>query len=98
MSCPACFNIKPALLKTGKVECDDLADEDSDQADDCTMEIMLREIVNGQNAQIQLMRGLLASKGYPENDDCKVIVDGDSSFTSKSSKRSKSSKYSKRRH
>ena len=82
MSCPACFNIKPALLKTGKVECDDLADEDSDQADDCTMEIMLREIVNGQNAQIQLMRGLLASKGYPENDDCKVIVDGDSSFTS----------------
>ena len=56
--------------------CDDLTDEESDQADDCAFEIILREIINNQNAQIQTMRGILDSKSYPEEDDCKVIMMG----------------------
>ena len=54
--------------------CDDLTDEESDQADDCAFEIILREIINNQNAQIQTMRGILDAKSYPEEDDCKVIM------------------------
>ena len=58
------------------MRCDDLTDEESDQADDCALEIILREIVNVQNAQIQAMRGLLDAGGYPAEDDCEVLVDG----------------------
>eukprot|EP00571_Detonula_confervacea_P011421 CAMPEP_0172304456 /NCGR_PEP_ID=MMETSP1058-20130122/5857_1 /TAXON_ID=83371 /ORGANISM="Detonula confervacea, Strain CCMP 353" /LENGTH=422 /DNA_ID=CAMNT_0013015687 /DNA_START=50 /DNA_END=1318 /DNA_ORIENTATION=- len=67
-------NMAKALLKTGKVKCDDLTDEESDQADDCALEIILREIINNQNHQIQSMRGLLESKDYPQENDCKVEV------------------------
>ena len=63
-----------ALLKTGKLNCDDLTDEESEQADDCALEIILREIVNNQNAQIQAMRALLEAKNYPEENDCKVPI------------------------
>ena len=61
-------------MKTEKVQCDDLTDEESEQAVDCGLEIILREIVNGQNHQIQVMRGLLEAKSYPEEDDCKVTM------------------------
>merc|ERR1712194_951199 len=54
----------------------DLADEESDQADDCSLEIITREIINVQNAQIQVMRGLLESMSYPEENDCEVIMRG----------------------
>jgi len=63
-----------ALLKTGKLTCDDLTDEDSDQADDCALEVILREIINNQNAQIQGMRAILEGKGYPETNDCEVGI------------------------
>lgn len=63
-----------ALLKTGKVNCDDLTDEESDQAADCALEVILREIINNQNAQIQAMRGILEAKSYPAENDCKVDV------------------------
>lgn len=66
--------MQPALLNTGKVKCDDLTDTESEQADDCALEIILREIINGQNAQIQTMRAILESKSYPEENDCKVPV------------------------
>ena len=66
--------MQPALLNTGKVKCDDLSDTESEQADDCALEIILREIINGQNAQIQTMRAILESKSYPEENDCKVPV------------------------
>lgn len=67
-------NMAKALLKTGKLTCDDLADEDTEQADDCALEVILREIINNQNAQIQGMRSILEGKGYPETNDCKVGI------------------------
>ena len=68
------FGMHLALLKTGKVKCDDLTDEESDQADDCALEVILREIINNQNAQIQAMRAILDAKSYPAENDCKVDV------------------------
>mmetsp|Transcript_34866 Transcript_34866/g.76301 ORF Transcript_34866/g.76301 Transcript_34866/m.76301 type:complete len:94 (+) Transcript_34866:1-282(+) len=59
-----------ALLKRGKLNCADLEEE----TDDCAMEVILREIINGQNAQIQTMRAILDSQNYPEEDDCKVEI------------------------
>lgn len=67
-------NMAKALLKTGKVNCDDLTDEESEQADDCALEVILREIVNNQNAQIQAMRGLLEAYSYPQENDCMVEI------------------------
>ena len=68
------FYISTALIKTGKLECDDITDEESDQADDCALEIILREIINNQNAQIQAMQAIIESKGWPEEDECKVTL------------------------
>jgi uncharacterized protein (DUF305 family) len=64
-------NMAKTLLKSGKVVCADLADEDSQ---DCVLERILREIINGQNHQIQLMNGYLEAKDYPETDNCEVRV------------------------
>ena len=60
-----------ALLYTGKLSCGDLTDENSD---DCAMEVILREIINNQNAQIQAMRGVLESQGWPQENDCEVVM------------------------
>jgi len=68
-------NMAKALLKTGSLECDNLEDE----TDDCSLEVILREIINGQNAQIQAMQAILEGSNYPEEDDCKVDVSGNSS-------------------
>eukprot|EP00525_Craspedostauros_australis_P000035 CAMPEP_0198119776 /NCGR_PEP_ID=MMETSP1442-20131203/26942_1 /TAXON_ID= /ORGANISM="Craspedostauros australis, Strain CCMP3328" /LENGTH=405 /DNA_ID=CAMNT_0043778311 /DNA_START=63 /DNA_END=1280 /DNA_ORIENTATION=+ len=65
-------NMAKALLNTNELKCDDL--ENPMETDDCTLEIILREIINTQNAQIQSMRGILDSKKYPEEDDCKVEI------------------------
>merc|ERR1719396_124497 len=67
-------NMAKALLITGKLTCDDLTDEDTEQADDCALEVILREIINNQNAQIQGMRSILEGLGYPETNDCKVGI------------------------
>lgn len=71
-------NMAKALLKTGKLECENLEDE----TDDCALETILREIVNGQNAQIQSMRAILESKDWPDEDDCKVTIAPTSGATS----------------
>ena len=63
-------NMAKALLRTGSLNCNSFEEE----SDDCAMEIILREIINGQNHQIQTMRALLESQGYPETDDCQVTV------------------------
>ena len=63
-------NMAKALLKTNKLQCEDLTQE----TPDCVMEVILREIVNGQNHQIQLMRGYLESMSYPETDNCEVRI------------------------
>jgi len=52
-------NMAKALLQTDKIDCPDPTDEENE---DCVMEIILREIINGQNHQIQLMRGYLDAK------------------------------------
>jgi len=64
-------NMAKALMNTGKLSCNDLTDE----TDDCALETILREIINGQNAQIQTMKGILESQ-FPEypTDDCKVEI------------------------
>ena len=60
------------------MKCDDLNDEESEQADDCALEIILREIINNQNAQIQAMRAILEAKDYPQENDCKVPIGSES--------------------
>ncbi|KAL3786644.1 hypothetical protein HJC23_006840 [Cyclotella cryptica] len=65
-------NMAKALIKTGTLQCDDLTDEESEQAADCAMEVILRSIITGQNAQIQAMRGILEAKKFPPENDCIV--------------------------
>ena len=66
-------NMAKGLMKIDPPSCPDLTDPD--ETDDCALESILREIINTQNAQIQVMRGLLESKfpSYP-TDDCKVEI------------------------
>jgi hypothetical protein len=64
-------NMAKALLKTGKLSCNDLAD---DTNDDCILEGILREIVNSQNFQIQTMYAVADAMSYPRTDDCEVII------------------------
>ena len=64
-------NMAKALLKTGSVNCDDLSNEDDPK---CTMQVMIREIINGQNAQIQTMRAVLETLEEPAYADCVVPV------------------------
>jgi 23S rRNA U2552 (ribose-2'-O)-methylase RlmE/FtsJ len=66
-------NMAKALLhETGQVVCPDITNE---EAPDCILEVVLRDIVNVQNAQIQTMRAILDDKKLPEVDDCPVTVD-----------------------
>lgn len=44
-----------SLLKSGKLDCDDLTQE----TPACLMQVMAREIINGQNFQIQTMNAVL---------------------------------------
>jgi hypothetical protein len=53
-------NMAKALLKSGKVVCAD----HTMNSQDCVLEIILREIVNGQSYQIQLMNAYLDAKEY----------------------------------
>jgi uncharacterized protein (DUF305 family) len=62
-------NMAKVLLKTDKVVCADLTNEDSQ---DCVLERILREIINGQNHQIQLMNGYLEAYNHPPTDNCVV--------------------------
>jgi uncharacterized protein (DUF305 family) len=64
-------NMAKTLLKSEKLVCADLTDEDNQ---DCILEGILREIINGQNHQIQLMNGYLKAKDYPKKDNCVVEV------------------------
>jgi hypothetical protein len=66
-------NMAKALLKTGLIVCDDL----TQGGDGCVIEILLREIINDQNFQNQVMFGIVEELGYPQEDDCKVLIDSD---------------------
>jgi hypothetical protein len=74
-------NMAKALLKTG-LSCEDLTNEDDPN---CTMENLVREIINGQNAQIQAMRGVLETLDEPAYADCVVPVFGEEQVLLKSS-------------
>jgi hypothetical protein len=65
-------NMAKALLKSG-VSCKDLSDRGDPT---CIMEVILREIINSQNAQIQSMRGALKALDEPAYADCVVPVFG----------------------
>ena len=68
-------NQAKTLLKTGfSSNCDVLSDNEDPN---CIMEGILREIINGQNAQIQVMRGVLESLEEPQYADCEVLVFGE---------------------
>lgn len=68
-------NMAKALLKSGGLgSCDDLTNEDDVN---CVMEMMMREIINGQNAQIQTMRSVLEAMEEPAYADCVVHVLGE---------------------
>jgi len=60
------------LLKDGALDCSDLSNEDDQQ---CIMETILREIVNGQNHQIQKMKRYLDAYGFPETDNCVIEIE-----------------------
>ena len=65
-------NMAKALINIDTLQCDDLTDENSEQAADCAMEVILRSIITEQNAQIQTMRGILDAKNLPATNDCEV--------------------------
>jgi hypothetical protein len=74
-------NMAKALLKTG-LSCEDLTNEDDPN---CTMENRIGEIINGQNAQIQAMCGVLETFDELTSSDCVVPVFGEEQVLLKSS-------------
>merc|ERR1712238_373017 len=64
-------NMCKALDIAKGTECDDIFDEDDPQ---CVLKVLCQEIINVQNAQIQTMRGVLASLDYKETDNCVVEI------------------------
>lgn len=66
-------NMAKALLKTGMLSCSNLTL--SEEEPHCALEVILREIVNDQNAQIQQMRSILEALGYSEFDPCVVQIE-----------------------
>ena len=64
-------NTAKTLLHMGSLLCPDLTDQTNP---DCVLEGILREIVAGQNHQIQVMRQFLAAHHFPPEDNCDVYV------------------------
>jgi hypothetical protein len=64
-------NMAKTLLKLGNLQCDDPSD---DESTDCIMKNMMRDTINTQNHQIQMMRQILDALGLPPEDDCVVNV------------------------
>lgn len=61
-------NMAKALLKTGKTQCDDLANEEEP---DCILEGLLLMIVNDQNLQVGLLQqGCHSLLPYKSNIPC----------------------------
>jgi len=65
-------NTAKTLLKMGSLLCPDLTDQSNPN---CVLEGILREIVVGQNHQIQMMRKFLSDFNYPQEDNCDVFVE-----------------------
>jgi hypothetical protein len=80
-------NMAKGLLKAG-LTCEDRNHLANGNGPSCAMEVIVREIINGQNAQIQAMRGILETLEEPAYADCVVPVFGEGDI-SKSRKRGK---------
>ena len=63
-------NMAKTLLKAGILNWGDLMEDTSD----CQMEVILREIINEQNHQIQVMPVILEANKYSVEDHCKVEI------------------------
>ena len=66
------INMAKALGKSGKLNCEDLL---NDEDPDCIMHAILFEIINGQNMQIQSMRKVLKMNGYKSEEEEACILD-----------------------
>jgi Domain of unknown function (DUF305) len=64
-------NMAKVLLHQNILVCDDLTNR---KDPDCLMEFILRDIVNTQNFQIQLMLAILEQKNFPKTSDCVVEI------------------------
>eukprot|EP00527_Entomoneis_sp_CCMP2396_P005611 CAMPEP_0198147640 /NCGR_PEP_ID=MMETSP1443-20131203/36913_1 /TAXON_ID=186043 /ORGANISM="Entomoneis sp., Strain CCMP2396" /LENGTH=408 /DNA_ID=CAMNT_0043812053 /DNA_START=40 /DNA_END=1263 /DNA_ORIENTATION=- len=84
-------NMCKALMVAGEIECSGIGEDEEDVV--CIMRRLCYEIINGQNFQIQTMRGVLDAFEYAAEDDCKVEIS--SSGGPKSPKNNKSSKNAK---
>lgn len=62
-------NMCKALFKSGEVRCSDIENEEDPH---CQMKRICYDIINGQNHQIQMMREILDSFGFAQEDDCKL--------------------------
>jgi hypothetical protein len=82
-------NMCKSLMASGEMICDDITDEEDPQ---CTMSVLCYEIINGQNFQIQTMRGVLDASGYDETEDCEVNISGGVGGTTKAPKSPKAGK------
>merc|ERR1740123_1195024 len=82
-------NMCKALFKSGELTCEDLENEEDPH---CIMKLLCYEIINGQNFQIQTMRGVLDALDYDSEDDCQVNVSGATDTTGLTPKTSKTSK------
>jgi len=67
-------NMAKVLLKTGLVRCGEDDDGDEDSVG-CTLDPILRGIINTQNYQIQIMQGLLDRFEVPLLSDCDLTTD-----------------------
>ena len=65
-------NMCKALMVTGEIECSGIGEDEEDIG--CIMRRLCYEIINGQNFQIQSMRGVLDALEYPAEDDCKLEI------------------------
>lgn len=70
-------NMAKTLLKTGLVDCSDV----TSGTPECVMHVIMREIINGQNHQIQMMRDYLEAMKYPAADDCVLYIESTVSGT-----------------
>lgn len=69
-------NMCKALMKSGDIECSGIGSDEDDHR--CIMRRLCFGIINNQNHEIQIMRGVLESSNYDAEDDCKVHVNSGS--------------------
>merc|ERR1719401_2798718 len=79
-------NMAKNLLTTGEVDCNTSGpvEEGESVSTACLLDPIVRGIINTQNKQIQVMRGLLDAFNVPELKQCNMIVEESNASTAKS--------------